>query len=887
VPPHERDPGHEGQLPAEPARPSRAAAATPLQPALARMLALQQSAGNQAVAAMVARWGIPVVAPPDPHAGPVETHSVADVRAMTLDAFHTWTREQADWRQTPDMVADATARDELRELLEWATGGATRATASDPPVVHALGSFVVSDLLAHFSADEQRKLRAYADAQSQHRPTIEVSTVTSLDTAIAWGDAILQLEAVIPLPRLREFIKQEADRADLEHLIAGTGERGGPGTNQVAPFCDFVTRANPLLQATNGAEVDAFNGVAKVRPPADYIGNVPHVRNLHHFEAAALDALQDAWTNGNVSLKPFTLILHSGLDHNGAFHHDANLTAAITEDSNFTLMVEGARTLAEIGGLVPDLATRFGVGGRIQQAMIAGHGESRSIDLAADENARGEIREDSLDLDHNGRATERLFRTLLDNMDSGPNARILLNACLTASHEPLERIPASERGAAAAIRRQAQDPSIADRLRDMARARGFGADTVSAATGSFTADATLVDPVTGELRLGAPGYDPQLTAPDHLDYLREAGEPEGAMRAVLEVWGLAEHGTLPAIAPAAGGAPAHTMAELRTAMETRVAAGGASWADHLIVALYTEVLNDFHNGALINQLTQVNVVRTLAELEHEETTTVSAVYQVPQARADRIYTELSHAADWTSRANLRLVVLHSWAAAVPARRVDLLEVLGGFTCQEATDFVDWLALDTWALTAPLLDPATATTATARDGQLRLALMDAVRRGEAMDANALATLRTLRGPDKEAWAAGVEATVDAALGRFTTTARILETIREPDPAPVGGGGGGGGGGGVGGGGRVEHDYNVDLDRDDENDIYVEPMPRTGAVTASLLNVRERPGMRFAVLTTIPRDTEVILIGRVGRWYAIEHDNTTAFVHSSWVRLRPNP
>jgi hypothetical protein len=71
-------------------------------------------------------------------------------------------------------------------------------------------------------------------------------------------------------------------------------------------------------------------------------------------------------------------------------------------------------------------------------------------------------------------------------------------------------------------------------------------------------------------------------------------------------------------------------------METRVAAGGARWHDHVIVALYNEVLNDFTNGALINQLTQGNVVGSLAELAHEEETTVSAVYQVPHARADRI-----------------------------------------------------------------------------------------------------------------------------------------------------------------------------------------------------------------------------------------------------------
>ena len=526
------------------------------------------------------------------------------------------------------MTADAAKADALRALLEFSEGGLSRRPgAAAPPVLRACGAFTVSDLLAHATDDERRNLRTYSDAFAQTRPMIELDLAPDLTKALAWGEAIVTLEAAIPPASLRLTMKQKGDRTDLQSLIDGRAWRGGPGGNQVANFVDFFNRAHPLLQADNGEEISAYLGLAATVNPVDYVGQIQHLRNLHHFEAAALNTLRDNWTTGNTSNLPFTLVLHSGMDHNGAFHHDPNMTAAITNANNFTLMVEGARTLAEISGLLPDLAARYGVGGKIQQAMIAGHGDSRSVEMAGGEGARpGEIRSEGLDLDDNRRQTEAMFNTLLTNMDNGPDARILVNACLTASHEPLDRLPAGERAAALAIRNQAlREPAIADRLRDMAGAKGFGADTVSAANASFTSDATLIDPATGQLRLGAPGYDPQLTARDRLDYVREGGEPEGALRAVLELWGLADHPAeggrpaLGAVAPSAGGAPAHTMAELEAAMRARVATGGTRWEDHVIVTLYNIILTDLSNAARINTLTQPAVIRNLAELRRRAT----------------------------------------------------------------------------------------------------------------------------------------------------------------------------------------------------------------------------------------------------------------------------
>ena len=206
---------------------------------------------------------------------------------MTLEEFHSYTERQADWRTTPAMTADAAKADALRALLEYAEGGlSTRRGAPAPPVLRACGAFLVSDLLAHATDDEKRNLRAYSDAFAQTRQTIEVAIAPDLTKALAWGEAIVALEAAIPPASLRLTMQQKGDRTDLQNLIDGRGWRGGPGGNQVANFVDFVTRARPLMQATNGEEISAYLGLAATVNPADYVGQIQHVRNLHHFAGA-------------------------------------------------------------------------------------------------------------------------------------------------------------------------------------------------------------------------------------------------------------------------------------------------------------------------------------------------------------------------------------------------------------------------------------------------------------------------------------------------------------------------------------------------------------------------------------------------------------------------
>ena len=166
------------------------------------------------------------------------------------------------------------------------------------------------------------------------------------------------------------------------------------------------------------------------------------LRNYHRFEAVALLTLAGNWTDTSKA-RPLTLILHTPLDHNVVFHHDPALTATITNANNLTLMIEGATSLAGASSLLQPIAHQYGQHGRIDQVMLAGHGESRALDIAGDAtmgtDAQGnpEVQEhfDDVDLDGNRPATEAFFRELLNNMDPAGRRRILLNGCLTASND--------------------------------------------------------------------------------------------------------------------------------------------------------------------------------------------------------------------------------------------------------------------------------------------------------------------------------------------------------------------------------------------------------------------------------------------------------------------
>ncbi|MFQ5632297.1 MAG: SH3 domain-containing protein, partial [bacterium] len=59
---------------------------------------------------------------------------------------------------------------------------------------------------------------------------------------------------------------------------------------------------------------------------------------------------------------------------------------------------------------------------------------------------------------------------------------------------------------------------------------------------------------------------------------------------------------------------------------------------------------------------------------------------------------------------------------------------------------------------------------------------------------------------------------------------------------------------------------------------------GIVNANLLNARRQPNLQGEIAGQIARDATIDIISRVGNWFEIRFNGTTAFVHSDFVDLR---
>jgi uncharacterized protein YgiM (DUF1202 family) len=61
------------------------------------------------------------------------------------------------------------------------------------------------------------------------------------------------------------------------------------------------------------------------------------------------------------------------------------------------------------------------------------------------------------------------------------------------------------------------------------------------------------------------------------------------------------------------------------------------------------------------------------------------------------------------------------------------------------------------------------------------------------------------------------------------------------------------------------------------------PKQGTVSADVLNVRRAPRGSGEIIGSLSYDTEVNILSRVGRWYEIRFNESTAFVHGDFIRI----
>jgi uncharacterized protein YgiM (DUF1202 family) len=431
----------------------------------------------------------------------------------------------------------------------------------------------------------------------------------------------------------------------------------------------------------------------------------------------------------------------------------------------------------------------------------------------------------------------------MGNMDTGPNARVVLNACLTAAEDvnaTLDPDPAKAR--AQILGSLSRSPSLASRLQTIA-----GSSRTVMGNVSSVPAGTYHDPVTGLLAPTVPA-DPEATNPDLANYMEKGAEVEGCMRAALVTWAKDE-------------------AEWLRRLTARLALPITNWNDRVVHVFYGMIKAAPGDANLMNKLARI-AARGLGEFEFAEEQNPGSIggihNEFSAKQADTIFSSLRpHIA-----VGGQLAIDQVWMNVDAKKRGQFLTTLDSFATPAAAQKhlqIGWVETQMASL-LPVASASTLSTA-----QAKLALW-AVTGGRA-SAGAVAFLH-----------AGAAATRHLVMPSGTTAAgllaglgadetEVLETIGLGAAVPATT---------TGPTATAAPTPNVDLDGDGTNDFYVEPLTRRGVVTAHSLNVRGRPGIASPRIGGVAKGTELYVIGRAEGWFAIEHAGKTAFVHPGWVR-----
>ncbi len=781
------------------------------------MLELQRHVGNRAVAAVVARQVAPVtpVAPFRP---------VADFDTMTLGELHGYARARPDWSTDPALPA--ARRKTVLSTLEFARSG-------DPAPVGPCGDIPLKDIENTGLPPATREtLRTYSRGVAASG-TAGVPHTAVLADALRDGEALGKLEKAFPRETLKRTMGTTQEGKDQFPALVTAGE--------IDNFVTYFRRSKASLEATNGMDVVSYLEMVTTDGvnPVSFVGRLPHVLNYHRFQAPLLEQLvtNEADTS---RAKPLLLILHTGSDHNGAFHRDDQLRALVVHPRNLTIMIEGATSLEAAGAETTRVARRQGQGRKIEQLMIAGHGSPRSMDLAGRPAKAGNVPvSGSLDLDRNRARTERFLKGLVKNMATGPDARIVLNACLTAADEVNPNLSADP----AVARRQIltslrNSPSLAARLQQLAPGRVVEGNVSSVPAGRYMAEDPVTGAPTGVLHQIIPS-DPHATGSDRATYVEHGQEAEGCMRAVVALWAL-------------------DRAECLRRVDARRAQPVGDWDDRVVHTFYDIVHAQPDNVALMNRIA-IHAAGGLSEFDLVAEQTPGVIggigNEFSPAEVDSILTPLYPHAPQTGKIAMDQV----WMVRRAARQAFFLAGLDTFaTTVDATPHLDldWLAPSL----AALLPVASAGAPTRAQMKLALFALDNADAQAFLRANAGASRRlTMPAGTTVPGLTGGEQTEDSVLRELG----LLGAAPPPGAVPP----------------------NLDLDGDGIADVYVESLTRRAVVTPSWLNVRSRPDARSPRIDVVPAKHRVEIIGESGRWFGIDHGGRIGFVAKAFLRRVP--
>lgn len=861
------------------------------------ILTLQRTIGNRAVQRMLQQKGAegvscrPSVTPPPRHApllptptrGPrlqrdVETDTdyknATALLDLTLKRLNSYAEDQADWHSSPTLTP--AERTLIRNLLSFAR-------EEDPQILAACGSMKAKDVADKCFQEgaprpRVRYLRSYSKAASSAAQPFRLSPTRDVDQALKWGEDIEDLQSDIPDYVLKGAMPQSAFK-ELSRL------------GKVDDLTTYYTECNPILQAANGSDIISFLEMRvtdNVDPVAAYKGKIPQIRNFHRFHREVLTKLEANWKDKSKS-KPLTLILHSALDHNGAFHRDRGLKQVFERVDIHALMIEGKSTLSEVTSELPGIAATYGMNGKIDQVMFAGHGNARSIQLAGDiANDNGTLKETnrSLNLDTSEEEVNTLFDTLLDTMDKAPDAfwkksrraqeaalqphrRVVFNACLTNSnHVPFKQVlvEGNPKKARKQVRQYIKGhASLATHFQNRATAKKSAVTGVGA--NASIKEVGLIDNATGSLDIVAKKEvlrtllgldeakatakeDPYVTA-SKLEYVEHGKEPLGALRAVLEAWA-AESSS--------------ESAACKAAMERRVAKGvSTEWDEAIIRACYHLILSEYGvNNHKVMRLLE-SLASSMAHIKGESHATVSGLKNAGWLMSSakdiviHILSRLTATDAWAASHHIPLIAYQVWCKHDSNKESHLFKHLGDhFTCASASRFLDMAHLDE----IQVLDSLTTRS---NKGQLLLALIGVDTNVAMEDCKYLLDQCTDPRDTGRRFAAGaIQTTISELLHGYATERRILQRMGRL-------------------GGLEDDDDDEELDANvhvvggagGKNSVYVESITKRGKIRAEGgARVHTGPDDRTAELAGSPlaKDTEVYIFGKRGNWYGIEYTPT---------------
>jgi hypothetical protein len=204
-----------------------------------------------------------------------------------------------------------------------------------------------------------------------------------------------------------------------------------------------------------------------------------------------------------------TVVLYPAIDANGAFHRNAGLQAMVASSDILSIVIEGYATVGDYPVQLAPVAARYDIDGRIEQAMIGGHGNATVFNLAGSADAAPVV--DALGTSGTaGVNTTSLITTLTRLMSASPaQHRIVLDACLTDSHDVNSALRASPADAAADVRAAiTAHPSLRDVVAGLAGAGstvlGANASFAPAQTTFLTPGATAIGLAFPAIRISSP-----------------------------------------------------------------------------------------------------------------------------------------------------------------------------------------------------------------------------------------------------------------------------------------------------------------------------------------------------------------------------------------------